>query len=206
MSLQVPKSLKGGHESIYATLKRAMREPGATGEAARSVMRVMDGHMLREEKFALRPLGILKALGRGETPADLAEAASLALQMGPGTHQAAALVGQMGQFDLQRTLFGPRATPEDFENEPSAVEHLGAPGLFQVALLYRRQCAIDHHDAGVETFHEARNLVDLALTDIGRGPDVVNRHDADFDNVEIDRTRQSDHLFEAGGGNAIVVR
>jgi hypothetical protein len=37
----------------------------------------MDGHMMREEKFALRPLGLLKALGRGETPAELAEAAGL---------------------------------------------------------------------------------------------------------------------------------
>ena len=33
--------------------------------------------MLREEKFALRPLGLLKALGRGETPSDLAEAARM---------------------------------------------------------------------------------------------------------------------------------
>jgi hypothetical protein len=40
-------------------------------------MQIMDGHMLREEKFALRPLGLLKALGRGETPSDLAEAATL---------------------------------------------------------------------------------------------------------------------------------
>jgi hypothetical protein len=77
MAMQVPKSLKGGHESIHATLKRAMREPGATGEVARKLMQVMDGHMLREEKFALRPLGLLKALGRGETPPDLADAVAL---------------------------------------------------------------------------------------------------------------------------------
>ena len=81
MALQVPESLKGGHESIYATLKRAMREPGATGEAARRVMQVLNGHMLREEKFALRPLGILKLLGRGATPGDLAEAHSLVQEL-----------------------------------------------------------------------------------------------------------------------------
>jgi iron-sulfur cluster repair protein YtfE (RIC family) len=52
-----------------------MREPGPTGEMARNVMQVMDGHMMREEKFALRPLGLLKALSRGETPAEVAEAA-----------------------------------------------------------------------------------------------------------------------------------
>ena len=75
--LRVPDSLKSGHEALHAGLKRAMREPDPTGESARRVMQVMDGHMLREEKFALRPLGLLKALGRGETPADLAQAAIL---------------------------------------------------------------------------------------------------------------------------------
>ena len=77
MTLQIPASLKNAHDALHAGLKRAMREPGHTGEAACRVMQVMDGHMLREEKFALRPLGLLKALGRGETPSDLAEAAKM---------------------------------------------------------------------------------------------------------------------------------
>jgi len=77
MTLQVPVSLKSGHEALTTALRRAMREPGGTGDAARRLASVMDGHMMREEKFALRPLGLLKALGRGETPADLAEAARL---------------------------------------------------------------------------------------------------------------------------------
>ena len=74
MALQIPDSLKNAHEALHGGLKRAMREPGHTGEIARRIMQIMDGHMLREEKFALRPLGLLKALGRGETPPDLAEA------------------------------------------------------------------------------------------------------------------------------------
>lgn len=77
MAMQVPESLRNGHEALRAALKRAMREPGRTGEAARRVAQVMDGHMMREEKFALRPLGLLKALGRGETPAELADALRL---------------------------------------------------------------------------------------------------------------------------------
>ena len=77
MPLQVPASLKNAHDALHAGLKHAMREPGHTGEVARKIMQLMDGHMLREEKFALRPLGLLKELGRGETPADLAEAARM---------------------------------------------------------------------------------------------------------------------------------
>ena len=77
MSLQIPGSLKSGHDSIRATLKRAMREPGRTGETARLVAQILDGHMMREEKFAFAPLGLLPALARGETPAELADAVQL---------------------------------------------------------------------------------------------------------------------------------
>ena len=81
MSLQVPASLKSGHDAIRATLKRAMREPGRTGEVGRHVAQIMDGHILREEKFALAPLGLLPALARGDTPSDLAEAEHLAARL-----------------------------------------------------------------------------------------------------------------------------
>jgi hypothetical protein len=68
MGFEVPDSLKSAHDSIHATLKRAMGEPGRIGEAARAVARILDGHALREEKFALRPLGLLKGLAKGELP------------------------------------------------------------------------------------------------------------------------------------------
>jgi len=74
MSLQIPDSLKGEHDSLRARFRRVMREDGQIGEIARRVMQVMDGHMMREEKFALKPLGLLKHIGRGETPRDLADA------------------------------------------------------------------------------------------------------------------------------------
>ena len=77
MPLEVPASLKNAHDALHVGLKRAMREPGRTGEAARKVMQIMDGHMLREEKFALRPLGLLKELGLGQTPLELAEGARM---------------------------------------------------------------------------------------------------------------------------------
>jgi hypothetical protein len=72
--MQVPESLKNTHDALHSGLKRALGEPGRTGEVARKIMRLMDGHMLREEKFALKPLGLLSALGRGEMPSELAEA------------------------------------------------------------------------------------------------------------------------------------
>src|SRR3954467_13228734 len=65
-------------------------------------------------------------------PAEKAEAAALALQMSPGPHQPALLIGQMRMLDLQRAFTRAGAAAEDFQDQPGAVEHLRAPGLFQV--------------------------------------------------------------------------
>lgn len=48
------------------------REPGAVGEAARGVAKVLHPHFVKEEEFAMPPLGALAAVARGEKVADAA--------------------------------------------------------------------------------------------------------------------------------------
>jgi len=147
--LRVPDSLKSGHEALHAGLKRAMREPDPTGASARRVMQVMDGHMLREEKFALRPLGLLKALGRGETPADLAQAATLVAGLKREMPQ---MVDEHRQIaELLRLL----ARDAEAQGKPEYVElaesmilhaHLEEDVLYPAALLIGEYAALVRKD------------------------------------------------------------
>jgi hypothetical protein len=60
------------HHELHEELARATREPGPVGEAARGVAKVLHPHFVREEEFAMPPLGALAALARGEKVADAA--------------------------------------------------------------------------------------------------------------------------------------
>ena len=71
-------TLKAEHEALRAALKRGMREEGRTGELARKLAAVADGHFLLEEKFVLPLLDMLPALAAGEHGAAVAEAGTLA--------------------------------------------------------------------------------------------------------------------------------
>src|SRR3546814_10738382 len=76
---------------------------------------------------------------------DLAEAAPLALKVGPGAHQPARLIVQMGKLHLKRAFARGRPLPEYLEDQPGPFDHLCAKRLFKVALLDRADIAV--HDA-----------------------------------------------------------
>ena len=80
----------------------------------------------------------------------------------------------MRQLDLQRAFPRPRARAENFENEPGAVEHLGVPGLFEIALLHRRERVIHDDDPGVVGLDDPGDLFDLAVAEKGRRPQAAS--------------------------------
>ena len=61
----IPESIRAEHKDIHDELVAATGLSGRTGEAARSLARILEPHFVREEQIALPPLGLLGPLSRG---------------------------------------------------------------------------------------------------------------------------------------------
>ena len=70
MSFTIPSPLKLEHEELHAELVTATKAGGKTGEAATAVAKVLHEHFVKEEEFALPPLGLLPTLARDELDED----------------------------------------------------------------------------------------------------------------------------------------
>jgi hypothetical protein len=66
MKPKIPRPLKLEHEELHAELVRAIHAGGKTGEAAKAVAKILHGHFVKEEEFALPPIGLLSLLARGK--------------------------------------------------------------------------------------------------------------------------------------------
>jgi hypothetical protein len=72
MNISIPASLKAEHDELHANLAKATREAGALGEAAREVARLLHPHFVKEEEYAMPPLGLLGKLAWGTVTPEMA--------------------------------------------------------------------------------------------------------------------------------------
>ena len=79
MNMKIPQPLKAEHDELHDELKRALSAGGGTAEAAREVARLLHPHFVKEEEFALPPLGLLALVARGD--ALTAETTAAAIEM-----------------------------------------------------------------------------------------------------------------------------
>ncbi len=140
------------------------------------------------------PVGLDLGLTRA---AKEAEAAALALKVGPGPYKTRALVGQPRQFDLQPALARAGPATEDLQDQAGPVDHLGLPRLLQIALLHRREGVVDHHYMGVACAAEGGDLVGLALAEQRSRRDRPEHRDHGVAHVQIERLGETDSLGEA---------
>jgi hypothetical protein len=77
MTFSIPEPLKLEHSELHEELAQATKAGGQVGEAAKAVARVLHGHFVDEEAFALPPLGVLAQMARGEIVADARQVVAL---------------------------------------------------------------------------------------------------------------------------------
>jgi hypothetical protein len=73
MKFNIPRPMKIEHDELHADLVRATKADGQAGEAARAVAKVLHNHFVKEEEYALPPLGLLTALSEGKFETGMAE-------------------------------------------------------------------------------------------------------------------------------------
>lgn len=71
MEFKTPQSLKLEHEELHSQLAEATKVKGPIGEAAKAVAKIMHPHFLKEEEYALPPLGLLPFLAEGNVSPDM---------------------------------------------------------------------------------------------------------------------------------------
>ncbi|MET0619918.1 MAG: hypothetical protein ABW056_06545, partial [Thermoanaerobaculia bacterium] len=72
METRIPQSIQVEHEELHSELARAIKSRGKTGEAARTVLKVLQPHMAREEEFVAPALALLKPAAEGRLTGEMA--------------------------------------------------------------------------------------------------------------------------------------
>lgn len=70
MHPEIPETLEMEHKALHKKLQNAVDEGGRVGAAATEVKKLLHPHFLREEEFALPPLGLLGPLSQGSPVED----------------------------------------------------------------------------------------------------------------------------------------
>ncbi len=73
MKMIIPKPLKLEHKELHGELVEAIKAAGPIGKAAEAVAKVLHPHFVKEEEYALPPLGLLKVLAKGKVSEDMEE-------------------------------------------------------------------------------------------------------------------------------------
>lgn len=68
--LSIPSSIKAEHKELHADLARVVALGGKTGAIAKEVENLLHPHFVKEEEFAMPPLGLLASVSAGKMPRD----------------------------------------------------------------------------------------------------------------------------------------
>jgi hypothetical protein len=64
MNYEIPLPLRQEHDELHTRLRHATQAGGEVGEAAKTLAKLMHPHFVKEDAFALPPLGLLQPLAQ----------------------------------------------------------------------------------------------------------------------------------------------
>lgn len=68
--LSIPFSIEAEHKELHEHLAKVLKSGGRTGIAAKEVEKLLHPHFVKEEQFAMPPLGLLSSVASGKVPAN----------------------------------------------------------------------------------------------------------------------------------------
>lgn len=102
MKFEIPRPLKIEHEELHAMLRKATKEPGELGDSAKVVAELMHPHFVKEEEYALPPLGLLHDLAQGKVVPEMKDVLVLTDKLKADLNQMLAehklIVGALGKL------------------------------------------------------------------------------------------------------------
>jgi hypothetical protein len=78
MEFKIPKPLQAEHAELHEELAKAIAAGGKVSEAAKTVGALLHRHFLKEEEYALPPLGLLSELAQGRVTPEMRSAIVMA--------------------------------------------------------------------------------------------------------------------------------
>jgi len=87
MKFKIPSSLQEEHKELHHTLEKFTQLPGKTGIAAKEVAKLLHPHFIKEEEYALPPLGLLVDLSKGKISDEMKPAIVLSDKLKQGLQQ-----------------------------------------------------------------------------------------------------------------------
>jgi hypothetical protein len=102
----------------------------------------------------------------------------------------------MGELDLQPSFRRRRALPENLQDKPGPVDHLGLGRGLQILLLDRRDRGVDDQKLGLGLDDGLGDRLGLALAEQGRRPGAADPEMELLGDVDPDRLGKPRRLLE----------
>jgi hypothetical protein len=77
MDIAIPQPLQSEHDELHAELVKATNAGGRIAEAAKAVAALLHPHFVKEESYALPPLGLLPRLAEGNITPEMSQVLSM---------------------------------------------------------------------------------------------------------------------------------